>query len=48
MTELKEFLFDFDFDDIQLMEEIDQLAGVKEISEDENILVDPDPVGPNL
>ena len=34
MTELKEFLFDFDFDDIQLMEEIDQASDEQENSND--------------
>ena len=44
MTELKEFLFDFDFDDIQLMKEIDQAANEKEIPNNDDILAEPDPV----
>ena len=46
MTELKEFLFDFDFDDIQLMEEIDQAASEKEILNDDDVLVEPDAIAP--
>ena len=42
MTELKEFLLDFDFDDIELMKEIDQVTNEKEIPQDD-ILAEPDP-----
>ena len=48
MTELKEFLFDFDFDDIQLMKEINQAANEKEILNDERVLVEPDPAPPTF
>ena len=44
MTELKEFLLDFDFDDIQLMREIDQATNEKEIPNNDDILAEPDPV----
>ena len=44
MTELKEFLFDFDFDDIQLMKEIDQATNEKEIPNNDDVLAEPDPV----
>ena len=44
MTELKEFLFDFDFDDIQLMKEIEQATSEKEIPNNDDILAEPDPV----
>ena len=44
MRELKEFLFDFDFDDIQLMKEIDQATNEKEIPNNDDILAEPDPV----
>ena len=44
MTELKEFLLDFDFDDIQLMKEIDQAANEKEIPNGEDTLTVSDPV----
>tara|TARA_B100000214_G_scaffold339799_1_gene285846 strand:+ start:437 stop:1252 length:816 start_codon:yes stop_codon:yes gene_type:complete len=43
MTELKEFLFDFDFDDIQLMKEIDHVENEKDISNDGDILDESDP-----
>ena len=43
MTELKEFLFDFDFDDIQLMKEIDHVENEKDISNDDDILDESDP-----
>ena len=50
MTELKEFLLDFDFDDIELMKEIDQATNEKEIpNDDDPILADPiDPVVPTF
>ena len=44
MTELKEFLLDFDFDDIELMKEIDQATNEKEIPNNDDILAEPDPV----
>lgn len=48
MTELKEFLFDFDFDDIQLMEEIDQAVNEKEISNEDDVQAESEPEAPTF
>ena len=48
MTELKKFLFDFDFDDVKLMEEIDRTVNDKEISIDQDIQVESKPEAPTF
>ena len=41
MTELKKFLFDFDFDDIQLMEAIDQAESEEDLAPEEDVGIEP-------
>ena len=48
MTELKKFLFDFDFDDVQLMEEIDRTVNDTEMPIDNDIPVESKPVTPTF
>ncbi|MAI11500.1 MAG: hypothetical protein CBD27_05150 [Rhodospirillaceae bacterium TMED167] len=48
MTELKKFLFDFDFDDVQLMEEIDRTVNDTEMSIDDDIPADSQPETPTF
>ena len=46
MTELKKFLFDFDFDDIQLMEAIDQAESEEDLAPEEDVGIEPEPEPP--
>ena len=48
MTELKKFLFDFNFDDVRLMEEIDQAENKNEISTDDCAPIEPEPEAPTF